>query len=85
MTDKRYLLGFRATQGDMMFSCVVKSEGEDELKGEIERRAIKLKTETGVSWVCETVKPFPEPPKYQEYCFGCGFPPCVIPPKEANT
>lgn len=29
--------------------------------------------------------PPPPPPEYQEYCFGCGFPPCVILPKEDKS
>jgi len=57
MTD-RYLLAFCSAQGDMTFSCVVRAEGGDELKGEIERRAMKLGTETGRPWVCEAVRPF---------------------------
>lgn len=55
--NKRYLLAFRSAQGSMTFSCVVRAEGGDELKGEIERRAMKLETETGRPWVCEAVKP----------------------------
>ena len=65
MTD-RYLLQFRSAQGDMTFSCVVRAEGGDELKGEIERRAMKLETETGRPWRCEAVKPFPEKGKEGE-------------------
>lgn len=60
MEDERWMLSFRAAQGDMTFSCVVRSEGGDALKGEIERRAMKLETETGRPWRCEAVKPFPE-------------------------
>lgn len=56
--NESYLLAFRSTQGDMTFSCVVRADGGDELKGEIERRAMKLETETGRPWRCETVKPF---------------------------
>jgi hypothetical protein len=62
----RYLLQFRSAQGDMTFSCVVRAEGGDELKGEIERRAMKLETETGRPWRCEAVKPFPEKGKEGE-------------------
>ena len=53
----RYLLQFRSARGDMTFSCVVQAEGDD-LKGEIERRAMILEMETGVPWICEAVKPF---------------------------
>lgn len=59
MTDERWLLEFRAAQGDMTFSCVVRAGGGDALKGEIERLAMKLETETGIPWRCEAVKPFP--------------------------
>ena len=58
--NNRWLLSFRSVQGDMTFSCVVRSEHGDELKGEIERRAMKLEAETGVPWRCESVKPMPE-------------------------
>lgn len=44
----------------MTFSCVVRADGSDELKCEIERRAMNLETETGRPWVCEAVKPFRE-------------------------
>lgn len=50
----------------MTFSCVVRAEGGDELKGEIERRAMRLETETGRPWVCEAVKPFREKGKEGE-------------------
>lgn len=60
MADERWLLQFRAAQGDMTFSCVVRAECGDELKGEIERRAMRLEAETGRPWVCEAAKPFPE-------------------------
>ena len=63
---ERYSLAFRSAQGDMTFSCVVRAEGGDELKGEIERRAMKLETETGRPWRCEAVKPFPEKGKEGE-------------------
>ncbi len=62
----RWLLQFRSAQGDMTFSCVVRSEGGDALKGEIERRAMILEMETGRPWVCEAVKPFPEKGKEGE-------------------
>jgi hypothetical protein len=57
---ERWLLAFRAAQGDMTFSCVIRAGDGDELKGEIERRAMKLAEETGGPWRCEAVKPFPE-------------------------
>ena len=50
----------------MTFSCVVRAEGGDALKGEIERRAMNLETETGRPWVCEAVKPFREKGKEGE-------------------
>ena len=56
--NNRWLLSFRSAQGDMTFSCVVRSEAGDELKGEIERRAMILETETGVPWICEAAQPF---------------------------
>ena len=58
--NNRWLLSFRSAQGDMTFSCVVRAEPGDEVKGEIERRAMKLEKETGVPWLCESVRPMPE-------------------------
>jgi hypothetical protein len=50
----------------MTFSCVVRAEGGDELKGEIEHRVMILEMETGRPWVCEAVRPFQEKGKEGE-------------------
>jgi hypothetical protein len=63
---ERWLLSFRSAQGDMTFSCVVRAEGGDELKGEIEHRVMILEMETGRPWVCEAVRPFQEKGKEGE-------------------
>ena len=57
---EQWLLFFRARRADMTFSCTVQSvqaECGDALKGEIERIAMKLESETGVPWLCESVRP----------------------------
>ena len=63
---ERWYLQFRSVVFDKTYSCVVQTEGEDALRGEIEHQAMKLEQFSGIPWICEAVKPFPEKGKEGE-------------------